>query len=134
MMKRTSIAIGTILAILVSLLALLGWLRVDQVRHPNDLASFSQVLATKIRSGDSLDDVEAALGPGRSLTAAERGVAATALLRWQKDQPEYYAGGVEDRDLFMRWSIPDGCTLQLQFRGGRLINHAPESYLETTSK
>jgi hypothetical protein len=106
----------------------------EDVGFPRDLTSFSRILAGKIRAGDSLGDVEELLGEGRRLTADERTLSGAALLRWQKDQPEYYADGVEDRDMFLRWPIADGCTLQLQFRDGRLVNHAPESYVQKASE
>jgi hypothetical protein len=106
----------------------------DDTHLPNDRASFSLVLAHKIHPGDSLDDVEALLGAGRRISTEESTKASAAVRRWQKDQPEYYADGVKNGDVFVRWPMDDECTLQLQFRNGRLINHVPESYVQKTSE
>jgi hypothetical protein len=106
----------------------------DEDAQPHDLASFSRILAEKIRPGDSLNQVEALLGSGRRLTADERIKTAAAVRRWQKDQSEYYADSVQDQDIFLRWPMADECTLQLQFRDGRLINHVPESYVQKASE
>jgi hypothetical protein len=133
-MKRTSIAVIGAFVILASLVAVSALRRREHAKVPADLQSFSHVLATRIFPGDKLDHVEALLGTGSKLTAAQRVAAAAAVLRWQKDQPEYYADGVREWDIFLRWPIQDGCTLQLQFRNGRLINHVPESYVRKASE
>ncbi len=133
-MKTTSIAIIGVLVVSASLLALSSVRRRDQARVPHSLESVSHVLATRISPGDTLNHVETLLGAGSKLTMTERDTAAAAVLRWQKDQPEYYADGVEDRDMFVRWPISDGCILQLQFRDGRLVNHVPESYVQKASE
>ncbi len=78
--------------------------------------------------------MEELLGAGLTLKADERAVAAASVVRWQKEQPEYYSDGVEDRDTFLRWRIANGCILQLQFRDGRLVNHVPESYVQKASE
>lgn len=134
MMKSKTTTTGVVLAVVGLLFAVSLRFGTNRERFPNDLASFSQILANDIQPGASLAEVEALLGPGAGLTVAERTTAASAVLRWQKDQPAYYADGVLDRDVFLRWPIPGGCTLQLQFRDDRLINHAPDSYLPTASK
>jgi hypothetical protein len=133
-MKTTSIAIIGVLGVSASLLALSSVGRRDQAGVPHLLESFSHLLATRISPGDTLNYVETLLGAGSKLTMTERDSAAAAVLRWQKDQPEYYADGVEDRDEFLRWPIEKECTLQLQFRDGRLINHVPESYVQKASE
>lgn len=102
-------------------------------QRPSNMQSFSQMLTTKIQPGDSSWQVQRILGPGTTLTAAETAVAAQAVRRWQIEEPMLYPAGAAEGDVFLRWKIPDGCNLQLQFRNDRLINHAPQSYAATAA-
>lgn len=100
----------------------------DHYREHHDAESFFQTLHKDIKNGDSLDRVQALLGPGTPPTDMPRVIAAA---RKAADRtPARFMQGVGDNDQFLGWRYGKRSLGYLQFRDGLLINFDPKAYAD----
>ncbi|MHC4876123.1 MAG: hypothetical protein ACYTGL_06460 [Planctomycetota bacterium] len=103
-----------------------GALEADHYQRFRDGKSLYAILSSRIASGDSLQHVESALGPGTPLT--EEADAHRSELREQALwTPQRFPNGVQNADVFLTWPLEDQ-SVTLQFRNGTLVNHRGEDF------
>jgi hypothetical protein len=94
-------------------------------RRDHDQVSLHAVLSGRIANGDTIERIEAFLGPGKVNTNPKlRRAAATIAMQSPKESPQ----GVSDGDEFREYASGPGVLSILQFRGGRLVNFNPRDY------
>ncbi len=94
-------------------------------RRDHDEVSFRAVLHGRIANGDTIERVEAFLGPGKVKSDPKvRRSAATIAMQ----SPEEYPQGVDEGDEFRGYQTGPGVSTILQFRGRRLVNFDPRNY------
>jgi len=92
-----------------------------------DAESLYALLHHEVRSGDSLEHVQITLGDGRNLDDIEKKKLSSVIPKLA-EMGGFYPDRVEDEDQFVAYIFGEGYEVILQFRGGHLINFAPEEY------
>lgn len=82
-----------------------------------------------LRNGDTREQVEDLLGPGRKTDSAK---IVEVTKKIAGSNPAGYPHGVEDTDTFLGFLLPGG-ELFLQFRDGVLINFDPDDFAKYES-
>lgn len=95
----------------------------EHYRRARDTASLNQTLHRDVRPGDSVARVERLLGPGDRKDQAKQ-LSFTKLCA--ERAPKFYPDGVQEGDEFLAFHAADNCSISLQFRNGKLVNHNPK--------
>jgi hypothetical protein len=125
-----------VLVVVVGLAVITTWpsssLEADHYRRFHDGKSLYALLNSRIRSGDSLQDVEELLGPA-TIPIDNVEELRTELREDSLTQPDHFPDGVYNEDTFATYPIGDD-TVTLQLRNGFLINHQPSQYQDYRPK
>lgn len=103
-----------------------GSLEAEHYRRFRDGNSLYTLLGRSVRTGDSLEDVEALLGPATPVAEGAETLR-TELRAHSQSHPDQFPDGVFEADDFIRYPVGDGW-VTLQFRSGMLVNHLPEMF------
>jgi len=93
-------------------------------RYTHGGRSLYSALYHGARNGDTTEEIENLLGPGRKADSAK--IIGVTKKMIQKN-PAGWPDGVEDSDTFLGFTLPGG-ELFLQFRDGALINFNPDDF------
>jgi hypothetical protein len=121
-----------VLVVVVGMAVITTWpsssLEADHYQRFHDGKSLYALLHSRIKSGDSLQNVEELLGPATLATDNVEELR-TEFRENSQTQPEHFPDGVHDEDTFAVYPLADDKVV-LQLRNGFVVNHQPSQYLE----
>lgn len=121
-----------VLVVVVGLAIITTWpsssLEADHYQRFHDGKSLYSIMSSRIRSGDSLQNVEKLLGPAIVVTEAA-GEIRNEYREQALARPESFPHGVYEEDAFVTYPIGDD-KVTLQLRNGFVVNHQPGQYEE----
>ena len=132
MKQRTTIwlMLGVVLTLAVILLfsyaCTTGQLSALVYRYTHSGKWLYSALYHGVNKGDTIEQVESLLGPGRTAGSAR---IINVSKKFAQSTPALWPDGVDDGDIFLGFLEHDG-ELFLQFRDGVLVNFDPNEYSE----
>ena len=127
-MPRVTIRVTlALIALIAGLLGLFRWWNDPAVRYRrnHDPAALWAVLSQRVQNGATVEAVESQLGRGEVCTDPK---SLRSLARLVRLLPGKYSQGYEDGDEFRRYVSGPATLINLQFRGGRLVNFDPREF------
>ncbi len=107
-------------------MVLTGCNKARHYREYHDGDSLFAVLHSKIKAADGLERVESLLGKGSPPKSQVKLV--KVLQKMAQVRPQGYPDGIKEDDQFVGFDGPNGSTIYLQFRDGKLINFDPKEF------
>jgi hypothetical protein len=115
-----------LIALIGGVLAVIRWNDpAVRYRRDHDAESLNLVMSRRVALGDTVETIEALLGPGKPVTDSKW---RQSVAKFVARAPSGYPQGLGDEDEFRGFASGRGVTTILQFRDGRLINFKPSDF------